>query len=431
MLVNINIGDLKMRNYLVIILLLITSTCFADDDFFRNDGNLDINRNDQGAGFAKVDSKGNVATEIADSTSGLSQSVIPVSNASGLNGAYTPILGYDAFNGLSDTIEAGSTTTVLNLTAHVARVGDAILYRGASVTANTGVQIPVCSVTVNTVTLCYPFPATPGLETVAILRPTPISSVRAGSAGQTSLLVSLDSQSQQSAAAGLLKAEDTAAASGDAGVVQFGVRNDTAATLTGTDSDYTIPVVNQYGGSVIDLDVRFQGNGTAARSPIRQEDAVSASQDALMVAGSVVRGDVAANAADGDYANVNVDLDGRLYVNATGSGVSDYINGCSPSAVITNTTQTLVAADADERFYVTGFECQNTSATATNVILEDGAGTDLARCFNPASTAGGNCFVNVGDVPIRVANTNSLLQINVVTTSSSTTCCVRGYKSPN
>ncbi len=347
-----------MRNYLVIILLLITNTCFADNGFYRNDGNLDINRNDQGAGFAKVDSKGNVATEIADSTSGLSQSVIPVSNASGLNGAYTPILGYDTFNGLSDTIEAGSTTTVLNLTAHVARVGDAILYRGGSVAANTGVQIPVCSVTANTVTLCYPFPATPGLETVAILRPTPITSVRAGSIGQASLLTSMDIASQNSDARGLLKAEDAAHNSGDAGVVSLYQAESALIQQIGTTTDYSIP---------------------------------------------------------------KTDMAGRTVITHAPSG--QMVAGCN-AVISTATTGTILAAVASQFTFVTSLSCTNTGGAATRVILEDGAGNDLANVMLPATTG----FATVSfPSPVRTSVVNSVIQANVITTGSATICCASGY----
>jgi hypothetical protein len=478
MLVNINIGDLKMRNYLVIILLLITNTCFADDDFFRNDGNLDINRNDQGAGFAKVDSKGNVATEIADSTSGLSQSVVPVSQATDFNGTPGVMVGY-AFIA-SDTVEAGSTTTVINATSHVARVGDALSFRTGTA-ANQNVWTIVSAVSANAITVSRALPATPAAsDAFHVIRPQPASiNPNNGNSVFNSLNVAISTDGQPTTATGLLKAEDAAHASGDAGVlglavrndnmgtglsgtnldytphsvdsngglflsygtsnaplkledavhssgdaglVQLGIRNDSAVGLSGTDFDYTVPVVNQYGGQAVDLDVRFQGNGTAGRSPIRQEDAAAANSDAgvvsLFLAESALVQQVGSSV---DYGVPKTDLAGRTVIAHAPSG--QMVAGCN-AVISTATTGTILAAVASQFTFVTSLSCTNTGGAATRVILEDGAGNDLANVMLPATTG----FATVSfPSPVRTSVVNSVIQANVITTGSATICCASGY----
>ena len=74
-------------------------------------------------------------------------------------------------------------------------------------------------------------------------------------------------------ATALGKAEDAAHASGDVGVMALGVRNDSAATLTGTDLDYS-PIAVTRNGSVM-----------ITQGSILNGDAQSASQGAMVSAG--------------------------------------------------------------------------------------------------------------------------------------------------
>lgn len=54
-------------------------------------------------------------------------------------------------------------------------------------------------------------------------------------------------------AAGLLKAEDAAHASGDSGVLALGVRNDSRTTLAGTDGDYIAPSYGTAGNGMVSV----------------------------------------------------------------------------------------------------------------------------------------------------------------------------------
>jgi hypothetical protein len=114
---------------------------------------------------------GELLTTPTDSTTNLESSVIPVSNSEGLNGSLIASNVYYTVG--TDAIEAASTTTVLVLTAHAAREGDWIVPTGGTA-ANLNVSIPVCSTTTNSVTLCYPLPATPSTDAITIRRPVPI-----------------------------------------------------------------------------------------------------------------------------------------------------------------------------------------------------------------------------------------------------------------
>lgn len=235
---------------------------------------------------------------------------------------------------------------------------------------------------------------------------------------------------QRSPTAGLLKAEDAASASGDAGVAIFGVRNDTAAALTGSNTDYGSPVVNQYGGVVADLDIRFQGNGTSARSPIRAEDDVSASGDAgvIPLVRGVGTGSLAPSAGtSGDYEWQNNDSDGRLFVNPYGANPPQFFSSCS--SAITGTSRTAIkAAVASNRIYVNSITCSNNSAVNSQADFSDGAGAQLAA--GNITALGGIGFTATFPTPLR-GTVNTDFSVTLTTTATSTICCATGFTSPN
>jgi len=134
----------------LILSLLVAVPAFADFPAVRNDSAATTIAPTNGlASLLSVDSKGKLYVISADPY-GNTEAIIPVSNSAGLNGPLASVNGY--YNVGTDTIEAASTTTVLVLTAHVARVGD-LIYPTAGTAGNIGVQIPVCSVATNSVTL--------------------------------------------------------------------------------------------------------------------------------------------------------------------------------------------------------------------------------------------------------------------------------------
>jgi hypothetical protein len=99
--------------------------------------------------------------------------------------------------------------------------------------------------------------------------------------------------------------EDAAAAGGEEGVLAMAVRQDTLASSTSADGDFTNLKVNAAGALYV------SGAGTTQYT----EDAASAGAESLCLVGAVRR-DAAASSAgtDGDYATLNTDATGNLRV---------------------------------------------------------------------------------------------------------------------
>lgn len=116
------------------------------------------------------------------------------------------------------------------------------------------------------------------------------------------------------AAGNLLKAEDAAHTSGDAGVMALSVRSDAGATTAGTDADYAALITDASGRLWVNI-------GASASSIAKAEDAAHTTGDV----GAFVltkRTDTAASSAgtDGDYATLNTDNTGRMW---TRTGADD------------------------------------------------------------------------------------------------------------
>jgi hypothetical protein len=372
---------------------------------------------------ANVDTFGNQLVSIAGGSSGLSQSVIPISNATGLNGVGA--LGVGAsFIGV-DAVEAASTTTVLNLTAHVARVGDILSFRTGTA-ANVGVWSTVSAVTANTVTLSNALPATPAAaDAIHILRPEPISvNPNNGNSIYNSLNVAIDSNTQVAAASGLLKLEDAAAASGDALVAIAGRVNSSGSSIA-ADGDYTTPSLDALGQNFTAYNHSFQP--VAAQAFTKAEDAVHGSGDAGVAALGVIRSALSAVAAVGDYSNIQLDEVGRLITTLAPAGES--WQACTGS--ITDTTQTAIkAAVASNRIYVTSFGCNNTAAVASTLVFQDGASAIWQGAISNSTLQGVASYSMTFPVPLR-GTVNTALNVTLGTTATNTRCCASGYISVN
>lgn len=119
------------------------------------------------------------------------------------------------------------------------------------------------------------------------------------------LIVNPDRTYQVSDANGLLKAEDAAHASGDAGVMPLAVRNDTPTSLAGTDGDYTPIAVDEYGQVKTLL-------ATGVTGPAKLEDSAHSSGDmGVFALGVRADGLSALTSTDGDYSPIAVDRYGR------------------------------------------------------------------------------------------------------------------------
>lgn len=189
-------------------------------------------------------------------------------------------------------------------------------------------------------------------------------------------------------ATALGKAEDAAHSSGDTGVMALAVRNDTRASLSGTDGDYsplqlnasgdlrvdgsavTQPVSDAGGSLTVDGTVSISGTVTvgshavtnagtfatqvdgAALTALQLIDNIVAVEDAAASGGEsgvpvlAVRRDVASSgvSADGDFANLSVDSTGALRVTGGGGG-TQYAEDAAHSSGDTGTLALVVRKD--------------------------------------------------------------------------------------
>lgn len=407
------------------ILLLATEGFCQSPPFLRNDAGASINGADLSVGSASVDGKGNLATVATDPGSGETQSVIPVSNAVNLNGVGGINAGY-AFV-VSDSVEAASTTTVINATSHVARVGDSLSFRGGTA-GNIGVWTTVSAVTANTITLSNALPTTPAAaDSFYILRPTPFSvNNNLGGGGPTtnSLNVAIDIAGQ-TAATGILKLEDSAAASGDALVGVAGVRNFNLSTLVGNDLDYSGVGVGTYGNVLISPLIDANASGTAWA--LRGEDNGANSTDTVTPVGYVARDPIIASvSATNDYINPVTDLGGRTITTLAPAGES--WQSCSAAQTGT-ANEPIKTAVPSNRMYVTSISCTNTSAVASAIEIKDGTTVIYRGGVGTQAATGGN-WQTTFPVPLR-GTVNTGLNFAPITTATSTICCASGYISVN
>lgn len=115
------------------------------------------------------------------------------------------------------------------------------------------------------------------------------------------------------AAASMVKLEDAVSASGDAGSMILAKRLDTASTQTSTDGDYTTPVANSNGALRVSINRTFQV--TDANDLLKAEDSAHVTGDAgVFILAVANEAQSTAFGADGDYTPISVDRKGNVYV---------------------------------------------------------------------------------------------------------------------
>ena len=241
-----------MKFWIAAVLFFLPSLAFGQaGGVLRNDGafpatgtpasSAKIGNSNQQPSSIAVNPYGQIAVAGSYDPSGNALSNIPVSNAVGLNGVGAGLVGWGLIN--TDTAETGSTTTVINLTAHNAKAGD-IIWVNSGVAARS--WSPVASVATNTVTLSNALPAAPANgDQVYIQRPIPLSTSQNTNLTGQALATFLDSSFQNSAATGILKTTQATAGTTDAGVIGLFER---ASATGGTD---TSTGVGKYGRAQI------------------------------------------------------------------------------------------------------------------------------------------------------------------------------------
>jgi len=282
-----------------------------------------------------------------------------------------------------------------------------------------------------------------------------------------------------------VKAEDSLSASGDLGVVQLGVSNETLTNLVG-DGDYVVPATTRKGVALATIfaDSNLSGiAGTAVReedtafpaagglvmvgavnnrnygtfnstngdvtpfmvgdrgvvgtmlmydsslgggsSPIILEDDAFQATGAMVMAGAVNNRSLTAfNATNGDATPTAVDDHGRV-LTAAYADVSRYVYGNISVTTATNTSL-IAAAGASTRNYVTNISISNTGATTSLITITDGSGgATLWQSIAPAGSGSNITFT----IPIRTSANTALF---VTTGSASTTMYISaaGFTGP-
>jgi hypothetical protein len=188
-----------------------------------------------------------------------------------------------------------------------------------------------------------------------------------------------------------VKYEDDASASGEAGMVILSVRRNSPASSSVTDGDYvtvnsdangrlyTNAILSANSGVDIgDVDVTSVIPGSGATNLGKAEDAVHANGDVGVMALGVRKDTAAALAgADGDYAPLEVDANGRLHVLSL--PLERTITIVTGTAASSGDNSLIAAPGVGVKIVVCGFVVQNESATATTLILRDGT-TSKIRC---------------------------------------------------
>jgi len=287
--------------FTLILFFLFLQAAEAQTRYIRNDTPTTRYGNNLQVGpEASVDQYGRIQTVITGGSGGGTASVIPVSNATSLNGfANGPVQWIDTG---SLTATGGTTTVITTASTSTLRVGD-IVSGKTGTAANLNVWAPVTAIVANTsFTIANALPSAPAnADTFEFFRPVPlVSAVGVGGTFRSAPFVQIDQNYQNSTTLGLLKLEDAASASGDAGVATLGIisaANPTTQSVT--TGDYVMPLMGQYGNSYTTL--MLDPNLGTAYSVIIPEDQGFPAAGPLMMSGGVNNRSFAAfNSTNGD-----------------------------------------------------------------------------------------------------------------------------------
>lgn len=414
------------------------------------------------------------------SGNGLDISNIPISNATGLVGIGTASVAYSRIGTL--TVGTGSTTTNIVVT-NTARNGD-IIYFTTGTAANVRVWSEVLSATGSAIVLVNALPSAPVVsDTCELGRPVALGASPGLNGSLPALTVNADYTSQISSATGLLKLEDNPSANGDAGVAVLGSVNNGLTTKVGTDGDYVVPSYTDKGSAWANLDERFQFTDTLGL--LKLEDAAAASGDAGVFALSVKNTGLATlSSTDGDYqafgsgnygnlfstllydasagntfspimqedrafpdlgigivtfgqsqsavaqtvgtsgdvAPAALDLGNRTIVTNAPAGETWEV--CT-SAITTATNTVLKTGVASNRIYITQFNCVQNSTTPQFISVLDGVGSQIIAGYLTSNLTSEGFTRTYPITPLRLSvASNITIQTNAI---GSVFCCGSGY----
>lgn len=375
---------------------------------------------------ANVDIYGNQqVVAVSGGGSGLSQSVIPVSDNVGLNGLPTAGVGYH--NVSTVTATTGSTTTVIAITGieSSAKVGDAVqALANTTTTANRRNWSIITTVATNAITVSPAFTTAPvNGDTFSLLRPVPLM-LNNFAGATTTLPVNIDSTGQPSNTTGILKLENGVAADGDAGVAAWSVRNEGAADFGNSNLDYNPFATTRAGAAYSIMSTSF-GGATPGKEVAADEDSAFAASDAgVKVLGQAVSAISQLVGTTGDVAPPSMDLGNRVVT--TNAPAGETWQGCG-TATASTADVAIKAAVASNRIYVTSITCSSSSATtATNINFKDGSTVIAVGGTNQMATTSAGTFTATFPTPLR-GTVNTALNFNTAVSTSSVICCGAGY----
>ncbi len=398
-----------MKYILTLISLLISIQVATAQtiNVVRNDNaSTTLQSNNLGNSKLATDSKGRLFNSV-DPSSGLSQSVVPLNRYSGTPSG--PVVGNMGWSWVvSDAAEAGTTTTNIVATSHIAKVGEAIQVTSG---AQAGQWAYITAIDTNSFTVAPPFStAIVATNTFNILRPQPIGASAASLTEPAGLWVAGS------------HSEDAAHATGDAGVAAWAIRNEGAATFADSNGDYSPISVTRAGGVYVTLSKNFN-DAASDNVAIRAEDDAFGSAGALAVMGAQSVSAIAQTVGtSGDLAPPSMDLGNRQVVTNAPAGESWYAcSGTISSAANTS----LKAAVASNRIYVTSFNCVAQDTTPNQIFLTDGSGGTVMGYTGTVSNAVAPSPPQTFPTPLRgTSNTALFLQ---TATAGSIRCCAAGY----
>jgi hypothetical protein len=237
---------------------------------------------------------------------------------------------------------------------------------------------------------------------------------------------SLTNMGSGDVAAGILKAEDSVHATGDALVGIAGINNTVSLTsFNNTSGDYTPLGLGQVGNIMASL--YYDAALGSPFSPIIQEDRASLASD-VGVSVLSIREDAltVSTGASADYQQLKSDAAGRLITTLAPAGES--WQGCSSAATTTADTAIKIGV-ASNRIYTTSLSCANVSAVASRIQFKDGASVIYTGSVGTLATTGGS-WNQTFPVPLR-GSVNTNLAFAMITTATDTVCCASGYISVN
>lgn len=215
-----------------------------------------------------------------------------------------------------------------------------------------------------------------------------------------------------------IKLEDSVATTGDA-LMGVAYRVNSGAATLAADGDYTTPAVNALGSTFIDANVLLQGN--TALGLLKREDEASTDQAAGVASLIKLQSAISADAAAEDYGLAKGDTGGRLITANAPAG--ETWSACSASNTGTGNV-TIKGLVASNRIYVTSISCGNQSAVSSQVNFKDGTTTIYVGWVAPNTGNAG--FDTTLPIPLRLTSGTDF-NFSLSTTATSTICCAAGY----